>query len=164
MFDCASLLDALEKELRATLDTTVTSFVATAWTRLESEVAEVAKGLAEVAEVAEERAQALAMVDARKIELAREVETMHKHKEAQEGRVDLNIGGHRFKTSVQALRRVPHTFLDAYLWPVRAGCVRRRQHLRGPGRRALWSRVAVYAKRCGVGGGSWRLSERVFEA
>jgi hypothetical protein len=39
---------------------------------------------------------------------------MHKHKEAQEGRVELNIGGHRSETSVQALRRVPHTFFDAY--------------------------------------------------
>jgi N-acetylneuraminic acid mutarotase len=28
--------------------------------------------------------------------------------------VELNIGGYRFETSVQALRRVPHTFFDAY--------------------------------------------------
>jgi hypothetical protein len=40
---------------------------------------------------------------------------MHNHQEAQEGRVELNIGGHRFETSVQALRRVPHTFFDAYV-------------------------------------------------
>jgi hypothetical protein len=39
---------------------------------------------------------------------------MHKHKESQEGRVELNIGGYRFETSVQTLRRVPHTFFDAY--------------------------------------------------
>jgi hypothetical protein len=39
---------------------------------------------------------------------------MHKHKEAKEGRVDLNIGGYQFQTSVQTLRRVPHTFFDAY--------------------------------------------------
>jgi N-acetylneuraminic acid mutarotase len=39
---------------------------------------------------------------------------MHKHKEAQEGHVELNIGGYRFQTSVQTLRRVPHTFFDAY--------------------------------------------------
>jgi hypothetical protein len=39
---------------------------------------------------------------------------MHKHKEAQDGHVELNIGGERFQTSVQALRRVPHTFFDAY--------------------------------------------------
>jgi hypothetical protein len=39
---------------------------------------------------------------------------MHKHKEAQEGRVELNIGGYRFQISVQTLRRVPHTFFDAY--------------------------------------------------
>jgi hypothetical protein len=39
---------------------------------------------------------------------------MQQHKEAQEARVELNIGGCRFETSVQALRRVPHTFFDAY--------------------------------------------------
>jgi hypothetical protein len=39
---------------------------------------------------------------------------MHKHKEAQEGRVELNIGGYRFETSVQTLRRIAHTFFDAY--------------------------------------------------
>jgi hypothetical protein len=39
---------------------------------------------------------------------------MHTHREAQEGRVELNIGGYRFETSVQTLRRVPHTFFDAY--------------------------------------------------
>jgi kelch-like protein 17 (actinfilin)/kelch-like protein 20 len=39
---------------------------------------------------------------------------MRTHKEAQEGRVELNIGGYRFETSVQALRRLPHTFFDAY--------------------------------------------------
>jgi hypothetical protein len=81
-----------------------------------------AKGLAKVAEerakglaeVAEERAKGLAMVDARQAELHAEVAAMHKHKEAQEGRVELNIGGYRFQTSIQALRRVPHTFFDAY--------------------------------------------------
>jgi hypothetical protein len=64
--------------------------------------------------VAEERAKALAEVDARRAELGREVAAMHKHKEAQEGHVELNIGGYRFETSVQTLRRVPHTFFDAY--------------------------------------------------
>jgi hypothetical protein len=40
--------------------------------------------------------------------------SMQKHKMAQEGRVELNIGGYHFQTSVQTLRRVPHTFFDAY--------------------------------------------------
>jgi hypothetical protein len=88
-----------------------------------AEVAEErAKGLTEVAkerakgmaEMAKERAKALAEVEARRAELEREVEAMHQHKEAQEGRVELNIGGYRFQTSVQALRRVSHTFFDAY--------------------------------------------------
>jgi hypothetical protein len=113
MFD--SVLDALEKELRAALDSAVTGLVAMARTRLDSAVAGVAKERAEgLAEVAKERATAPAEVDMRRGELRREVETMHKHKEAQKGHVELNIGGYRFETSVQALRRVPHTVFDAY--------------------------------------------------
>jgi hypothetical protein len=38
---------------------------------------------------------------------------MHTHKEQQEGRVELNIGGYHFQTSVQTLRHIPHTFFDA---------------------------------------------------
>jgi hypothetical protein len=80
------------------------------------------KGLAEVTEertkglkeVAEEHAKGLADIDGRRAELLREVATMQQHKEAQEGRVELNIGGYHFQTSVQTLRRVPHTFFDAY--------------------------------------------------
>jgi hypothetical protein len=113
MFD--ALLDTLETDLRAALNTAVTGLVATARTRLEVAVAELederTRGLAEVAD---ERAKGLADVDRRQRELSREIEAMHRHKEAQEGRVELNIGGYRYETSVQALRRVPHTFFDAY--------------------------------------------------
>jgi hypothetical protein len=45
--------------------------------------------------------------------LVREVAVVQQHKEVQEGRVVLNIGGYRFETSVQALRRVSHTFFHA---------------------------------------------------
>jgi hypothetical protein len=68
----------------------------------------------DLARVAQERAKGLAEVDAGWARLHRETAAMHKHKEAQEGRVELNIGGYRFETSVQTLRRVPHTFFDAY--------------------------------------------------
>jgi hypothetical protein len=79
------------------------------------ELADVAEERAEgIAEVEKERAEGHAEVDARWAELHREIATMHKHKEAQEGRIELNIGGYRFETSVQTLRRVPHTFFDAY--------------------------------------------------
>jgi hypothetical protein len=61
-----------------------------------------------------ERFRGLAEVYARWAELHREIATMHSHKEAQEGCVELNIGGYRFETSVQTLRRVPHTFFDAH--------------------------------------------------
>jgi hypothetical protein len=115
MFD--SLLDTLEGELRTALNVAVTGLVATARMRLEDAVAEIeeerAKGL-RLAEVAQERATNLEVVDATRRELHRVVEAMHTHQEQQEGCVELNIGGYRFQTSVQTLRRVPHTFFDAY--------------------------------------------------
>jgi hypothetical protein len=102
LFD--SLLSTLENELRASLDTCVTDMVATVRTQHEAALVEVAK----------ERAKGLAEVARERVELHREIEAMQTHKEAQEGRVVLNIGGRRFETSVQTLRRVPHTFFDAY--------------------------------------------------
>jgi hypothetical protein len=99
MFD--ALLDTLETDLRTALNTAVTGLVVTARTRLEVAVAELederTRGLAEVAD---ERAKGLADVDRRQRELSREIEAMHRHKEAQEGRVELNIGGYRYETSV----------------------------------------------------------------
>jgi hypothetical protein len=113
MFD--TLLDQLETDLRAALGTCVTRLVAIARARLEGAHADLAKERAKgLLEVAAERAKALAELDARRAVLGREVAAMHKHREAQEGRVELNIGGYRFETSVQTLRRVPHTFFDAY--------------------------------------------------
>jgi hypothetical protein len=113
MFD--AFLNQLEMDLRTALGTCVTKLVATARTQLESAHADVAKERVQgLAEVAEERAKALAEVVARRAELGREVAAMHMHKEAQEGRIVLNVGGYRFETSVQTLRRVPHTFFDAY--------------------------------------------------
>jgi hypothetical protein len=79
------------------------------------------RGLAEVAEerskglaeVAEERAKGLAIIDVRRGELMREVEAMQTHEAKQEGHVELNIGGYQFQTS-ETLRRILHTFFDAY--------------------------------------------------
>jgi hypothetical protein len=102
MFD--ALLDALESELRAAPNTAVTGLVATARTRIEEAVAEVAEKCAKgLAEIAQEKA-----------DLHRKIEAMQTHQVQQEGCVELNIGGYRFQTSVQTLRRVPHTFFDAY--------------------------------------------------
>jgi hypothetical protein len=78
--------------------------VTTARTQLEAALTEVAK----------ERTKGFAEVARERAELHRESEAMQTHKEEQEGRVELNIGGQRFETSVQTLRRVPHTFFDAY--------------------------------------------------
>jgi hypothetical protein len=81
-------------------------------TLLLTEVAE--ERAKELAEVAKERDKGLTEVDARRAELHREVAAMHTHHAVHEGHVELNIGGFRFETSVQTLRRVPHTFFDAY--------------------------------------------------
>jgi hypothetical protein len=77
MFDVNSVCDALERELRDALAAAVTVLVATARARLEGAMAAIA----------EERAKSLAEVDARRRELSSEVQAMHKHKEAQEGRL-----------------------------------------------------------------------------
>jgi hypothetical protein len=98
------LLAVLEQELRDDFHKALAKLLATARTRLEDALAEVAK----------ERAQGLAEVATQKAELRREIEAMQTHKEQQQGRVELNIGGHRFQTSVQTLRRLPHTFFSAY--------------------------------------------------
>jgi hypothetical protein len=113
MFD--TMLSQLETDLRTALGTCVTELVATAQVRIEDAQADVAKERAQLlVEVAEKRAMALAEVDPRHAELGREVAVMHKHKEAQEGQVELSISGYRFEASVQTLRRVPHMFFDAY--------------------------------------------------
>jgi hypothetical protein len=111
-------LAAMGREMQLLLESVLTK----ARVVLEEAEQATAKGLAEVAkerakmliEVAKERDRELAVVDARRGELHREIAAMHTHKEAQEGRVVLDIGGYRYTTSVQALRRVPHTFFDAY--------------------------------------------------
>jgi hypothetical protein len=115
-------LEAMRREMRPLLETAMEGVLTKTRgvleeaeqqrTQLLVKVAEErAKGLAEVAE---ERDKGLAEVDARPVELHREVATMQMHQVAHEGRVELNIGGFRFETSVQTLLRVPHTFFDAY--------------------------------------------------
>jgi hypothetical protein len=112
----------MRREMRPLLETAMERVLTKARGVLEEAEQRRAEGLAEVAEepakgLAEldtERTAALAEADARRADLQREVATMHQHKEAQEGRVELNIGGYRFETSVQTLRRLPHTFFDAY--------------------------------------------------
>jgi N-acetylneuraminic acid mutarotase len=115
-------LAELRREVRPLLETVMKSVLTKVRQALEEAEQERAVGLVPVteerakglSEVAEERAKELAEVDVRRTELSREIAAMHMHQEAQEGRVELNIGGHRFETSVQALRSVPHTFFDAY--------------------------------------------------
>jgi hypothetical protein len=102
MFD--ALLPKLETDLRTAFNDALTGLVVTARMQLDGALAEVAR----------ERAKGLGEVGREKADLNREIGAMHKHKEAQEGRVVLNIGGFRYETSVQTLRGLPHTFFDAY--------------------------------------------------
>jgi hypothetical protein len=109
MFD--TLLRELEEELRATCSAAITS----ARAQLEGGLADLAQERANgLAEVNEERAKGLADVAKEKADLHREIAAMQKQQEAQQGRVVLDIGGYRYTTSVQTLRRLPGTFFDAY--------------------------------------------------
>jgi hypothetical protein len=84
-------LVAMRREMRPLLETAMEGVLSNLRKVLEEAEQQRTKGLTEVAE---ERAKGLADIDARRAELLREVGTMHKHKEAQEGHFELNIGGY----------------------------------------------------------------------
>jgi hypothetical protein len=109
MFD--ALLHKLEGDLRASCD----AAMASARAQLEGGLADLAKERAKgLAEVNTERAKGIPKVAEEKSDLHREIAAMQKQQEAQQGRVVLDIGGYRYTTSVQTLRRLPGTFFDAY--------------------------------------------------
>jgi hypothetical protein len=86
------LVDALEKELRTTQRTV--------WTTIEGMLVHLREKEAKVA---------------MKEDILRlEILSMQTHAEKTEGLVVLNVGGHRYDTSVQTLRRLPDTFFTAY--------------------------------------------------
>jgi N-acetylneuraminic acid mutarotase len=122
MLTTEATLEAMRREMRPLLETAMEGVLTKVRGVLEEAEQQRTQDLAEVAEerakglaeVAEERDKGLAEVDARRAELHCEVAAMQMHQAAHEGRVELNIGGFRFETSVQTLRRVPHTFFDAY--------------------------------------------------
>jgi hypothetical protein len=115
-------IGVMRREMWPLLETVMEGVLAKVRGVLEVAVEQRIRGLAEIAEerakglaeVAEESDKSLAEVDARRAELLREVTAMQMHQAAHESRVELNIGGFHFETSVQRLRRVPHTFFDAY--------------------------------------------------
>jgi hypothetical protein len=114
----STMMTKLETDLRAASEASVTQLLATARSQLEEAIAEIAKERADgLAEVEEQRAEAAAYaqtLDEYRTELQCEIEAMQTHKEQQEGRVLLNVGGYRYETSVQTLRRVPGNLFDAY--------------------------------------------------
>jgi hypothetical protein len=122
MLSTEETLEAMRREMRPLLETAMEGVLNKARGALEEAEQQRADRLAVVADerakgladIDAERAKGLAEVDTRRAELGREIAAMHRKKEAQEGHVVLNIGGYRYETSVQTLRRVPHTFFDAY--------------------------------------------------
>jgi hypothetical protein len=109
LFD--ALLQKIEEDLRAGCD----AAMASVRTQLEGALEDLAhERTAGLADVAKERAKGLAEVDKEKDELNREIATMQQQQGAQRGRIVLDIGGYRYTTSVETLRRIPGTFFDAY--------------------------------------------------
>jgi hypothetical protein len=109
LFD--ALLQKIEEDLRAGCD----AAMASVRTQLEGALVDLAhERTAGLADVAKERAKGLAEVAKEKNELHCEIADMQQQQEAQQGRVVLDIGGYRYTTSVQTLRRIPGTFFDAY--------------------------------------------------
>jgi hypothetical protein len=98
------MFDALLRKLKVELQARCDAALASARTQLEGGLAEIAR----------ERTKGLADVAKEKTDLLREIAAMQKQQEAQQGRVVLDIGGYRYTTSVQTLRRLPGTFFDAY--------------------------------------------------
>jgi hypothetical protein len=122
MLTTEEIIAALRRDMSPLLETVIEGVLTKVGSVLEEARQERAQGLAEVAEehakslveLNEECVKSLGELNERRAELSHEIVRMHMHREAQEGRVELNIGGYRFETSVQTLRRVPHTFFDAY--------------------------------------------------
>jgi hypothetical protein len=119
MLSTEATLEVMRREMRPLLETAMEGVLTKARGVLEEAEQQRSQDLAEATEertkgLAEERDRGLAEVEARRAELHREVAVMQMHQAAHEGRVELIIGGFRFETSVQTLRRVPHTFFDAY--------------------------------------------------
>jgi hypothetical protein len=110
-----AMLSQLETDLRSALDFCVTDFLATTRTQLQVALAEIDRERVEgLAVVAVQRSKAVAYVSAKRAEVEREIEAIHIRREQQQGRIELNAGGHRFESSVQTLRRVPGSLFDAY--------------------------------------------------
>jgi hypothetical protein len=122
MLSTEETLATMRREMQPLLETAMEGVLIKTRGALEDAEEQCVKALAKIsqervkmlAEVAEERVKGLDEVAKEKNDLHREIAAMHKYKEAQEGRVVLDIGGYRYTTSVQTLRRLPHTFFDAY--------------------------------------------------
>ena len=104
------VIGEMRREMRPLLERAMEGVLTKAHKVLQEVEQQRAHGLAVVAEervtglteVNEERAKGLAEVEARWAELNREIATMHTHQEKQQGRVELNIGGYHFETSIGA--------------------------------------------------------------
>ena len=97
------MLRALEEELTAGAEAAVRGLVERARTQVGRMLEEVER----------ERESAVAEVEEKRAELAAEVAAMQHVRRAQDSRVELDVGGRRFSTSVATLRSKENTMLDA---------------------------------------------------
>ena len=101
--DFEPLIDVLKREMGAAMQTATDTFVANA--------RKCAEGM--LAEVEEARARGEAEVAEKRAALEAELAAMQGAQQWQGGRVELDVGGRRFHTSVATLRSKPGNFFDA---------------------------------------------------
>jgi hypothetical protein len=122
MLSVEERIGVCRREIQPVLETLVEGVLSTVRCALEATEQRLAEGRADSfqtsaivrAEVEAELAAGFAEVKVNRDRLDREKASMRMHQEAQEGHVELNVGGYRFETSVQTLRRIPGTYFDIY--------------------------------------------------
>ena len=100
---CWTAMDSILNQLETTLQAELGRFLQSARAKVEQAMDAVA----------EERDAMLAEVEGKRAELDAEIAAMAKVHLSQESKVELNIGGTSFTTSVSTLRNKPGTMLDA---------------------------------------------------
>ena len=100
--------ETLLTTMQASLQTAATSLIEDLTSQARAQLQQLQE------EIDKQRAAAMAAVEAKRAELDREIAVMQQHEARQAGRVELDVGGRRFVTSVETLRSKSGTFFDAY--------------------------------------------------
>jgi hypothetical protein len=122
MMSVEEKVGAFRREMQPVLETLMEGVLSKVHWELEATEQQLAEERAEMfqvnakvrAKVEAEFAAGFEEVKVNRDKLHRENAAMRMHQEAQEGHVELNVGGCRFETSVQTLRRISGTYFDIY--------------------------------------------------